>query len=172
LRLYWNLSAKNGAAIFTTQNRAIVHDQTITSGMQVEPLDTEEGASMLLSNLKQNDDQLEVARQVSKFVAGLPLALAQIVGYVQGTDDEPNLSEFLEEVLQHDESFEVWASGQGISLSQYPRNLLMVIGKTVQALPEDARYVLDVLSMLDSESIPEDMLQGESGIAALSNKSK
>lgn len=91
-------------------------------------------------------------------VSGLPLALTLIVGYIQGVDEDFELSDFYEEYLGKENNFEVWASGEGISMSQYSKNLLTVFSMAVGKLPKDAREVLELLSFLSPDAVPELML--------------
>jgi len=120
----------------------------------------DQGATFLLNGLNKEEKDREVAKQVSMSVSGLPLALALIVGFMQGVDDDCELSDFVDEFLAKQDSFEVWASGEGISMSQYSKSMLTVFSMAINNMPSDSRDFIDMLSLLSPDSIPEPMLLG------------
>jgi hypothetical protein len=160
LRKYWSLSAVHGQAIFTTQNRAIANDPAILSRLHLQGMSSDQGAGFLLDALGKGENDRGVAQQISISVSGLPLALALIVGFMQVVGDDCELSDFVDEFLAKRESFEVWASGEGISMSQYSKSMLTVFSMAVDNLPKDSRSFIDILSLLSPDSIPESMLLG------------
>lgn len=119
--------------------------------------------------LKLPENERPIAQKISKLVTGLPLALAHIIGYVDGNC---TLEEFHDEFLQKEATFELWGAGTGSSLSQYPKNLLTVFAIALGALSTNARHLIDIFSMLNPDSIPEEMLLLSSKIPYLKQKSE
>lgn len=158
LRTHWSLSATHGEAIFTTQNRSIANDPSIVSHLHLKAMTPAQGATFLLVGIKEGESQREVAEQISMSVSGLPLALALIVGFLQGMDDECELSEFQDEFLAKQTNFTLWASGEGTSISQYSKNLLTVFSMAVGKLPPDSRHLIDIMSILSPDAVQESML--------------
>ncbi|OIW28676.1 hypothetical protein CONLIGDRAFT_389933 [Coniochaeta ligniaria NRRL 30616] len=160
LKAYWNLSATHGEAIFTTQNRAIVNDFRASSQLHMKPLVPRMGARFLIAAMKRKfDEDINVAEQISASVSGLPLALTIITGYVQGVDDDFELADFHKEFLENDRDFEFWANGEGVSMSQYSKNMLTVFALAVRKLPKHAKDLLNLISLLNPDSIQEEMLK-------------
>ena len=66
----------------------------------------------------------------------------------------------MSDFLAEQDSFEVWASGDGISMCQYSKSMLTVFSMAVDNLPRDSTSFIDLLSLLSPDSVPESMLLG------------
>lgn len=134
--------------------------------MQLDTLDTQAGSDMLLKYLDRDvrsDPERHLAKEISAFVGGLPVAIAQIAGYV-------GISELtLEELI---DVFRQWRRRVGVATDEaddlpaafreastnYDETLDMVWEVTLRELSQDAREVLNILAFLNCERVPHDML--------------
>lgn len=80
------LQRTNGSIILTTQNQDhFLPGATNVYRMKLEPLDQEDGANMILRYLERNaktDPEKHLAKEVSAFVGGLPVAIGHVAGYI------------------------------------------------------------------------------------------
>ena len=134
--------------------------------LKLEPLSRQAGADVLLKFLGRDvrtDAERHLAREISSFVGGLPVALAQVAGYVAFSEST------LEELI---EIFQQWRRRAGVATMEdddlppafreaafsYEDTMQMVWAVTLRELSEDARSVLNILAYLDCTSVPQDML--------------
>ncbi|KAH7000615.1 hypothetical protein EDB80DRAFT_114451 [Ilyonectria destructans] len=164
IKTYWP-AYPHGSVIVTTQNRVLKHSSTFS--IHLTPMTEEEGAHLLLRYLDHKDEQsnvflndMENARAISKELEGLPIAIAHVAGYIDQLGRP--LSYFLEQFRERRSASIVWLMDSRTSTTpQYDRTLDTVWDFALSALGEEARSLLDVLAMLNPDSIPEEMLLGE-----------
>lgn len=112
-----------------------------------------------------NDPEQQLAREISAFVGGLPVAIAHVAGYVSYSRYS------LEEVI---ETFREWRKRTGVATDEaddlpatfreasfsYDGMLEMVWEVTLRELSQDARDVLNILAYLNCATVPRNMLWG------------
>lgn len=129
-------------------------------------LEPEDGADMLLSYLRRssNDaEQRELAKEISSFVGGLPIAIAHVAGYADYSDYT------LEDLL---EIFREWRKVVGVATDEaddlpasfrqdafsYDDTLAMVYNVTLRELNADAQNLMNILAYLNCDAVPETMI--------------
>ena len=161
-----SLQDSNGSILLTTQTpNRFLPDARNVYRMQLDPLNREDGADMILRYLDrkvETDPERNLAREISAFVGGLPVAIGHVAGYVSFSDYS------LEEVI---ETFQEWRKRSGVATDEeddlpaafreasfdYDLALMMVWEVILRELTEDARDLLNILAYL-SASVPQDML--------------
>ena len=128
------------------------------TGIIVPELREEEGIALLLRLTSRESDKDDVmqAPDVVRTLGRYPLAIAQMSGVILARD--LSFKEFLELYSQNMERREmlVISEGQSSSLRRYNQTL-----GTVWALDDlkEGRALLEVISFLDADSIPESLLE-------------
>ena len=111
------------------------------------------------------DRERQLAKEISAFVGGLPVAIANVAGYVGISDIT------LEELI---ETFREWRKRTGAATDEaddlpatfrqasfsYDGTLAMMWEVTLRELTQDARDVLNILAYLNCGSVPLTMLWG------------
>ena len=141
------------------------------------------GAVMLLNYLKKDLadlEQRELAKELSSFVGGLPIAIAHVAGYADYSDYS------LEELL---EIFRDWRKVVGVATDEaddlpaafrqaafsYDDTLAMVYTVTLRELNRDAQDLMNILAYLNCDAVPESMIWGlheEAELAFLDSREK
>lgn len=113
----------------------------------------------------ETDPERHLAKEISTFVGGLPVAIAHVAGYCEFSDLT------LVELIQ---VFRQWRTRAGIAVHEedelplvfreasfsYDDALAMVWNITLRELTEDASDLMNVLAFLNCEAIPESMIWG------------
>jgi len=162
------LKDSNGSVLITAQAERIIEPSRNVTKFRLSPLSQQTGSEMLLSYLGRNTiDQPEkvLAKEISLFVGGLPVAIAHVAGYVAFSEIT------LEELI---EMFRQWRKRTGIATHEaddlpssfmeasfsYDETLAMVWDVTLRELGEDARNLLNILAHLNCEAVPQRMFSG------------
>lgn len=128
------------------------------TGITVPELREEEGIALLLrlTSRESDKDDIKQAPEVVRALGRYPLAIAQMSGVILARD--LSFNEFLELYSQDIERREMLgiSEGQSSSLRRYNQTL-----GTVWALDDlkEGRALLEVISFLDPDSIPESLLE-------------
>ncbi|KAK7735795.1 hypothetical protein SLS63_003753 [Diaporthe eres] len=146
-----------GAIIITTQ-RLVLRQLTETfSRIALGSLDDEAATNLLFKYLERkprDSSEYDTAFQISKFVGGLPLAIAVMGGYMMVSDS--TLTEFLGHLNR---SSKVWgAGGKGRYVQDYDHTLDTVFDLAIQELGVNSRRLVNILAFLNPDAIPEEML--------------
>ena len=126
--------------------------------IELTPLSIEEGSRLLL-RLVQCDQPSEIdvasAKGVSEMVGGLPIAIAHMAGYMFTSKTSPKE---LQEKLTTGEAYDIWLKPKSWTTPLYEQRLDKVWQIALRELPESAVKLLFVLSMLNPDAIPDEML--------------
>lgn len=150
---YWPV-AGSGCILITSRDPLAKNHVFGISGIDLEPFPTEIAASFLrVRTGYERDKDIEPSRLIAKRLGGHPLALTQVAGVLQRRDlsfdefleqyDNPN---FLEDI--HSSKFHRLGGGSVRTLSDL---------WAFEKLPPAAVCLLDLLSMMDADRIPETM---------------
>lgn len=161
-----SLRRSKGSVLITTQNEKLLRETNNVTHIRVNPLTRKAGEEMLLHYLDRDvekDPEKHLANEISAFMSGLPVAIAQVAGYVSYSGYT------LEELI---ETFRQWRRRTGVATNEaddlpaafletsvsYEGTLAMVWEVTLRELSQDARDVLNVMAYLNCAAVPRDML--------------
>lgn len=127
----------------------------------------DQGARLLLKYLNHDDEESKMymndianAKVISRELEGLPIAIAHVAGYIDGL--KRPFPYILEQLSERRKASIVWSmDSRNSTTQQYDRTLDAVWDLAFSALGKDARSLMNVLAMLNPDSIPEDMLLSE-----------
>lgn len=161
LDTYWPWDS-SGAILITCRDPMVTNLIYIRPlGVELPELPEDEGASLLLRLTRRGNDENDVktAGSVAQALRGYPLAIAQMSAYILTRD--MSFDEFLKIYAAETDRKQLIqiTKGQTATLHGYNQNLA-----TVWALSNlnNGKALLDVLSLLDPDSIPENLLQADS----------
>ena len=154
------------SVLVTTQDTTLAPPGR-TSVREVLPLlDEDVGAHMLLNYLRREDysrDELARAKEISSFVGGLPVAIAHVAGYIEyGDYDLDELLETFREVrrvtgIATDQADDLPAKFRQAAF-KYDETLSMVWSVTSSELPKSSQDLAYILSYLNGEGVPENVI--------------
>lgn len=152
--------------MITSQSSELVQ---ISGGREVSltPLNPRDGATLLLRQLrKSSEDTTEkdskIAEEIARSLGGLPVAISHSAGYIEKS--QGTLEEFMTVYERGREgSRKIWIQDCSPWTNQYHQTLETTWDIALAELPSEVRSLIDVLAMLDSEAIPEDMLFANTG---------
>jgi len=157
---YWPHTT-HGSIILTSQKS---QSSYITGGSEIalQPMDPMEGAGLLFKHLPQFSgnnipiSDVAEARKISQILGGLPIAIAHCAGWVDKT--QSSLPEFSRIYEHRDSSQKIWANDTSNITYQYSKTLDKLWDIALSELSPDAMSVVNLMSMLGPEHIPEGML--------------
>jgi hypothetical protein len=159
LSQFWP-SAGSGSILITCRDTSAKNlpFAAAASGEDIRPFENNGAARFLIqltSQVDENDEKLyEEATEIATQLGGLPLAITQMAGIINRR--ALSLAEFLEQV--HNGKFEEFHSLElEPQMRHYKHNLASVWA--FDQLPTGASALLDVISLLDSGPIGEDILK-------------
>jgi len=135
---------------------------TNTHQVPIEALTLEDSRRMLLQSMQPNLSQRDLnshpefgaAGEAAMVVERLPLAIGMVAGFARAS--QCTIADFLE----------IWEERQQLDeIKDSPIDTIWDIG--IQELPLEARKMLDILSFLDPDTIPHDLLVGDHNEPAL-----
>ncbi|KAL8808246.1 MAG: hypothetical protein Q9200_004367 [Gallowayella weberi] len=144
----------SGSVLITSRDPlAKVAFSTAPSGIDLHPLQEQEGATLLKKLTRGTENTDAAARNISNSVGGLPLALAQIASIVMRQD--LTLEEMWGLYRDHSEHTSLHGLNFRTGTPQYPHSIASVWA--FERLRPAARALLDVLAFLDPDRIQEDL---------------
>jgi hypothetical protein len=147
-----------GTSIITTQK---AHMSKLTADFfkfELQPLSSDAGARLLLDIIKdgphKDEEKNEIAREISRWVGGLPLALVTIGGYAKVSGCELDM---LFGSLKR--SSRVWADHGTGDVHNYSKTLATVFDVALEDLGknENSRHLIDLMAFLNPDEIPEEL---------------
>ena len=145
-----------GSVIVTTQRPRSRQITKEFYNIELQSFDEELGARLLFKYLERGPaDEAEelLARETSRIIGGLPLAIATIGGYIN--ESESSVEEFLHIMKR---SFNAWEDTQDTQTKHYEKTLGTVFDIALKELPPGARNLIDILAFLNPDYIPEGIL--------------
>jgi hypothetical protein len=147
-----------GSVLITSRDPSTKYINGITSGMDLAEFSTKDAAELLLKLTGSGSDAGEVpqdAMDVARRLGGFPLGLLQMAGVIRRNDF--TFAEFLrryEEKRMKELHSQLGHVGM---LSPHYRHTLASVW-ALETLEKEASSLLDVLSLLDPDSVSEDLL--------------
>ena len=152
---YWP-SGMRGSIIITTQNPTTIH--AATESIHLQPMTPAEGSSLIQRYLRRGDSEKEAAESLSQALGGLPLAMTHFAGYV--TKSQCTIQQILNSFHDRAKSSQVWTAESVESASMYTHTLATVWDLAWRRLSSDSKILLEMMSFLDPDGIPEEMFIG------------
>lgn len=158
IKPYWP-SGNSGTILITSQRSDLVQ---ISGGceIQLSPLPPQEGGALLMKHLRKGPSNsvhdFKLAVSIAGTVGGLPVAISHIAGYIEKS--QSTLDEFEETYATRAESHRIWSQDCQSWTHQYHQTLETTWDIALHELPAKPRALLNILAMLDAESISEDLL--------------
>ncbi|KAL2431948.1 hypothetical protein ABEF95_004385 [Exophiala dermatitidis] len=160
VRNYWP-STQVGSIVVTTQNLDFI-DLT-TRDITIDQLKEDEGADLVLKNLRRDDSERPSAKLLSEEVGGMPLAISVITGYAFRTN--LGAHDVLQTLRQkRPMAEELWNAPVKL---YYSKKLDTVWDLALANLTPSAVELLDVLAFLDPDAVPEAIILGRSDVLRL-----
>jgi len=158
LKPYWPRSTR-GSIIVTSQDPQFA--QTTSSEICLKPFDRADGSKLLLRHLRKDESSTQStdARRISDELGGLPLAIAHVAGYL--AESRASLGDCLELLKERRNSARIFSIAPPMTIFQYEKTLGTVWDVALQRLDRDALTLIQVLSMMNPDGVPEDMLRGD-----------
>lgn len=147
-----------GSIIVTTQRPRSRQITRSFHNIELESFNEQVGAALLFRHLERlpvDEAEENLARETSRIVGGLPLAIATIGGYIN--ESESSVAEFLEIMKR---SSNAWEDSLHTKVLQYERTLGTVFDLALKELNPQTRNLIDILAFLNPDSIPESILIG------------
>lgn len=146
----------HGSILITTQNPDLALAIT-EAELKLGPLDDEEGARLLLSYIKHDNqsDVFEQAKLICQELGGLPLAIVHVAGYV--TQKQIPLARFLQDFRRVAYSQSLEDNDTNLVKSQYKRTYNKVWSMALTDLPQEARDFIDTLAFFSADKVPEEV---------------
>ena len=132
--------------------------QVISFLVEPTPLSIEESSRLLLelTHCKQPSKQeIASAKSISAMVGGLPIAIAHMAGYMFTSKTNPKE---LQQMLETGEVYDIWSKSKTWTTPLYEQTLDMVWHIALQELSTSAKELLYVISMLNPDGIPDELL--------------
>jgi len=164
LKAYWP-SSTHGSILITSQNAELA--QVTLLEIPLKPFDKLEGKNLLFEHIhgdQTSSEQSKNAELISHALGGLPLAIAHVAGYIRQSKVSP--ADFLKLLEERSNSARIF--NKDTLLFQYDKTLRVVNDIALQKLDEDALKLIQILSMMNPDGVPEDMLYGDHDEPALS----
>lgn len=160
IKPYWP-SGRRGFIMITSQSSELVQ---ISGGREISlmPLSPRDGATLLLRHLRRSPGETtekdsKTAENIARSLGGLPVAISHSAGYIEKS--QGTLEEFVAVYEKgREESRKIWMQDCSSWTNQYHQTLETTWDIALHELPSEARSLIHILAMLDSETIPEDML--------------
>ena len=154
LSRYFPLSCKGtSSVIMTTQNAQTYPVTKDFLKLDIRSFGVEDGSKLLFKYLERqaiDESEQQAAEEISKFVEGLPLAIAAIGGYINQSRSQ--VQGFLENLKR---SSKVWTASAVGPTKQYDKTLRSVFNIAFGEVPQRTREFLNILAFLDPDCIPE-----------------
>ena len=140
----------------TTQNATLTYLTSVE--VELTPMQPAEGSALIHKHLQQGESENEDAEKLSIKFGGHPLAIAHFASYLARPQGSFQL--ILLSPRDRGHSRGIWFDGSVASLCGYPRSLETVWDLALTRLSIDARELVNILSFLNPDSIPEEMFLG------------
>lgn len=157
---YWPRS-KWGAILATTLDSIFADPAYFGNGRELLQLDVDSSIQFLLSSLNLPGTQSELAREIVQQVGCLPVAIRACISQIRAADC--SLYDYNKE----------WNDPRSIinqsrvqyvdsKSARYDKGLPDLIAKSLRDLNQDARALVNIISLMDVEHIPKEMFQNQS----------
>jgi hypothetical protein len=153
---YWPTSSLSGGSIIVTCQKPGNLLYWAKNEISITHFDKQTGSEFLLRLLGRKDlkeDEDMDAQEITELVDGLPLFLTHISGHI--TQTQSSIHEYLEN-FRRSSSF--WGTRHAGANWMYERTVDTVFDVALSKLSDGARHLVNVLSFLNPDGVPEKIL--------------
>lgn len=159
IKPFWP-SAGHGSIIVTAKNPEAI-TSLVQKSIHLEPFSEKEGAKYLLSRLSDPSSQDEsLATVIAKKLGGLPIALSHVAGFIEATSC--TFEELLDMYSYRADPAELMDYDSSEITFDYEGSYATLWKVSFESLGKEATQLLEMLALLDPDSIPEGLLRDES----------
>lgn len=158
IRPFWPFSSK-GDIVLTSQRPEFLG--AVNVQIKIPPMSNDEGTELFRRYLRRDVVDSGNIQTLTSELGGLPLAITHYAGYI--SISQMSVTEILASFQQRQHTAEIWSCHSNASMLQYERTLDTVWDFALDNLPDDARNLLDILSLLNPDAISEEMLLAYDG---------
>lgn len=158
LRDYWPNSAKG--SILITSRQWILGTTMVDGACEIGSLEEKEGASMiqlLLENKVSDAQDRHLVEEMAKALGGLPLALAQMAGYLR--TNHVTVKEFLGNYDNSEYARTLFGRATSLDHEQHQQTLETVWRLSFEKLSPDAKTLLGIIVFLHPAEMPARIFQ-------------
>ncbi|KAM0431327.1 hypothetical protein ACHAPT_005301 [Fusarium lateritium] len=166
LRKFWPNSAR-GSILITSRQR-ILGATLVGDACEVGSLTDEQGASMiqlLLENKVSDAKDGELVAEMAQLLCGLPLALAQMAGYLR--TNHVTVCEFLRHYKNREYARTLFGSTTSLDHEEYRQTLKTVWRLSFEKLSPDAQSLLRIAVFLHPDEMPSQLFQIQKTLAGM-----
>jgi NB-ARC domain len=160
---FWPFDYADAGAVLITSRDPLAKKYMYSEddpGVILAPFTIEEATEFLLRLTRREDEEVEKVsgKAVAERLGGLPLALTQMAGVIERRD--LSFSEFLRIFEEEDVRSKFFKMQVGTSKTRNRYQHTLDTVWALEKLNESSAILLDVLSLLDPDGIPELILEG------------
>ncbi|KAH8821382.1 NB-ARC and TPR domain protein [Xylogone sp. PMI_703] len=157
---YWPADS-SGSILITSRDPLVkTYLYSLRRGLSMPPLDTEEGTKLLIKltgRRRLSIEERNNATAVVEVLGGLPLAIVQMAGVI--SRQELSFSEFLKQYQKESARASLLNLQVGPTNSRAGYEYTIASVWALENLEEDAQVLLEAMSVLDPDGIPEYILE-------------
>ncbi|CAL8577786.1 hypothetical protein XPA_003602 [Xanthoria parietina] len=158
IKPFWP-SAGHGSIIVTTRNPEAM-TSLVQKSIHLQPFSEGEGAKYFLSRLSDPSSQDEsLAIVIARKLGGLPIALSHVAGFIEATSC--TFEELLDMYSYRADPEMVDYDSSEITFD-YEGSYATLWKVSFESLGKEAKELLEMVALLDPDSIPESLLRDES----------
>lgn len=152
----------SGSVLITSRDPLVKsYGYSLRRGLSMPPLDTSEGEKLLIKltgRRKLSSGERDSAKAIAEVLGGLPLAIVQMAGVISRQD--LTFSEFLLRYQKESAHADLFNLKVGPSKARAGYEHTIASVWALEHLEEGSQALLQAMSLLDPDSIPEYILEG------------
>lgn len=154
---FWPMT-QHGCVILTSRNPEVASSKIVTDRQEIQPLLPKDGADMVLQLMGEEDIEGEFkhAESISRLLGGLPLALCHVASYM---DLNRCALDFFLELFEEQDMSLIDRHDSTNANFDYERSFATAWDLSLRDLDLDSQNLLEIVSLLDPDGIPEDIIR-------------
>ncbi|KFY01636.1 hypothetical protein V490_00828 [Pseudogymnoascus sp. VKM F-3557] len=157
---YWPSACRSGSILITSQDPYFATKDVAGEGQELPQLDDKSAIALLLSSIPRprgTKQEAQEAAEIVQRVGCLPIAIRTVIGQI--TEDDCLLSEYIEQWNTKDFFSESKVKHVNTVNARYNKSLKDLWADSFKSLNAKARFMMHVMSLIDTENIPEDLFR-------------
>lgn len=157
---YWPSVCRSGSILITSQDPYFATKDVAGEGQELPQLDDKSAIALLLSSIPRplgTKQEAQEAAEIVQRVGCLPIAIRTVIGQI--TEDDCLLSEYIEQWNTKDFFSESKVKHVNTINARYNKSLKDLWADSFESLNAKTRFMMHVMSLIDTENIPEDLFR-------------